>query len=154
MNNSNILIGSHDTDRIYTFLDNDKNKFLQAVSLLLFLPGSPLIYYGDEIMMEGSYDPDCRRGMIFDKYNEEVLNYIKKLIKIKHLPLVKYGDIKVEKINESGLKITRFIDENQINMAINFDGEIYLDELNGKFDLINEKELNGIIKENQIIIYK
>ena len=152
--NSNILIGSHDTDRIYTFLDNDKNKFLQAVSLLLFLPGSPLIYYGDEIMMEGSYDPDCRRGMIFDKYNEDVLNYIKKLIKIKHLSLVKYGDIKVEKIKESGLKITRFIDKNQISMIINFDSEIYLDELNGKFDLINEKELNGIIKENQIIIYK
>ena len=152
--NSNILIGSHDTDRIYTFLDNDKNKFLQAVSLLLFLPGSPLIYYGDEIMMEGSYDPDCRRGMIFDKHNEDVLNYVKKLIKIKHLPVVKYGDIHVEKINSSGLKITRFIDENQINMIINFNNEIYLDELKGKFDLINEKELNGIVKENQIIIYK
>jgi glycosidase len=93
--NSNILIGSHDTDRIYTFLNSSKEKFILAMSLLLFIPGSPIIYYGDEIMMEGGQDPDCRRGMIFDNYNQDILKMVKKLIKIKHFEPVREGDISV-----------------------------------------------------------
>ena len=39
----------------------------------------PMIYYGDEVGMEGKDDPDCRRGMIWDeaKQDKEILAYYK-----------------------------------------------------------------------------
>ena len=33
-----------------------------ATLLQLTLPGTPSIYYGDELAMEGAADPDCRRA--------------------------------------------------------------------------------------------
>jgi cyclomaltodextrinase / maltogenic alpha-amylase / neopullulanase len=29
-------------------------------------PGAPMLYYGDEIGLEGGRDPDCRRAMLWD----------------------------------------------------------------------------------------
>ena len=42
-----------------------------ALSLQMVLPGMPMIYYGDEIGMEGKNDPDCRRGMIWDETRQD-----------------------------------------------------------------------------------
>ncbi|WP_235374867.1 alpha-amylase family glycosyl hydrolase [Caldicellulosiruptor naganoensis] len=38
-----------------------KNKKL-AMLACVYNKGIPMIYYGDEIGMEGEHDPDCRRG--------------------------------------------------------------------------------------------
>jgi len=35
----------------------------QQLTMLMTLPGTPCIYYGTEIAMPGSHDPDCRRTM-------------------------------------------------------------------------------------------
>ncbi len=55
------LLGSHDTWRIAT-LAKDKLSHLKAalVFQMCFL-GTPHIYYGDEILMQGEGDPDNRR---------------------------------------------------------------------------------------------
>ncbi len=34
-------------------------------------PGAPLIYYGDEVGMEGGRDPDCRRAFLWQDGSEE-----------------------------------------------------------------------------------
>lgn len=57
------LLGSHDTPRIFTMLDCNPDLVKMAVFFLYSLPGIPCLYYGDELLMEGSYDPDCRRTM-------------------------------------------------------------------------------------------
>jgi cyclomaltodextrinase len=56
------LIGSHDSPRARTCLDGDLGALRLAMLLQLTLPGTPSVYYGDEIGMEGGPDPDCRRG--------------------------------------------------------------------------------------------
>ena len=56
------LIGSHDSPRARTCLAGDIAALRLAMVLLLTLPGTPSIYYGDEVAMEGGPDPDCRRG--------------------------------------------------------------------------------------------
>ena len=56
------LIGSHDAPRPRTVLDGDLAAARLATLLQLTLPGTPSIYYGDELGMQGGPDPDCRRG--------------------------------------------------------------------------------------------
>ena len=48
------FITNHDNDRAAGFLDIPDGKAYMAASLLLLTPGSPFIYYGEEIGMKGS----------------------------------------------------------------------------------------------------
>ena len=54
------LIGSHDSPRARTCLCGDAAALRLALLLLLTMPGTPSIYYGDELGMEGGPDPGCR----------------------------------------------------------------------------------------------
>ena len=56
------LVGSHDTKRCRTTLGSERRHVL-AVLVTLAFQGMPLIYYGDELCMEGADDPDNRRPM-------------------------------------------------------------------------------------------
>ncbi|MBP5781898.1 MAG: glycoside hydrolase family 13 protein [Clostridia bacterium] len=63
------MTGTHDVERLFTYLKRITrgdvrlaSGLLKAYSLVQFcFPGVPLIYYGDEICMEGGTDPDNRR---------------------------------------------------------------------------------------------
>ena len=61
------LIGSHDTHRFLTLVKGDKRLMKLALCILFFYVGIPCVYYGDEVGMEGGYDPDCRRGFPWDE---------------------------------------------------------------------------------------
>lgn len=78
------LIGSHDTERVLTRHGNKKLAMLAAVYNLTY-QGIPMIYYGDEIGMEGGHDPDCRRGMIWEeeKQDKEIFKLYRRLIDLK-----------------------------------------------------------------------
>lgn len=52
-----IFLDNHDLSRIYTHLNGNLDKWKMAITLLLTLRGIPCIYYGTEILMEGSTNP-------------------------------------------------------------------------------------------------
>lgn len=56
------LMDSHDTMRLVTKAQSRK-KALQMLAIMFAMPGSPCIYYGSEVFLEGGKDPDCRRCM-------------------------------------------------------------------------------------------
>ncbi|WP_067620003.1 glycoside hydrolase family 13 protein [Alicyclobacillus acidiphilus] len=60
------LLGSHDTERVLTLADGDVDSVKLALVCQFTLPGIPMIYYGDELGMEGGPDPLCRGGMRWD----------------------------------------------------------------------------------------
>ncbi|KAF0226791.1 MAG: alpha amylase [Erysipelotrichaceae bacterium] len=60
------LYDSHDTPRLMTLAKGDQSIVKQMFALLLCSEGSPCIYYGTEIGLEGQQDPDCRRLMQFE----------------------------------------------------------------------------------------
>ena len=81
--NNNVLfnlLDSHDTERLMNRF-HDLDIFYQQLAVLFTLPGSPCIYYGTEIAMEGGFDPDCRRCMPWDEMNtpenQERIGYMK-----------------------------------------------------------------------------
>lgn len=80
------LLDSHDTQRLMNLLQNE-DKFYQQMAILFTMPGSPCIYYGTEIAMEGGHDPDCRRCMpwseLDSKDNQERIEAMKTLIAMR-----------------------------------------------------------------------
>jgi glycosidase len=80
------LIGSHDTERFLTLCNDDVNKVKLALLVQMTYLGAPMVYYGDEIGMEGGKDPDCRKTMVWDstRWNSDMLSWFRKLIKIRN----------------------------------------------------------------------
>lgn len=75
--NNNVLfnlLDSHDTDRLFTRSRCNEDAFYQQLAVLFTMPGSPCIFYGTEIGMEGGHDPDCRRCMPWDEIQSGVWN--------------------------------------------------------------------------------
>ncbi len=61
------LLDSHDTHRFFTQVGENKDKLESALAVLYLFVGAPCIYYGTEIALPGSYDPDCRRTMDWEQ---------------------------------------------------------------------------------------
>ncbi|WP_170006691.1 glycoside hydrolase family 13 protein [Bacillus fonticola] len=80
------LVGSHDTPRILTECNEDKDMVKAIFTLLLTSPGSPCLYYGDEIGLTGGMDPGCRKCMPWDdaEQDTELKALIQQLIQLRH----------------------------------------------------------------------
>lgn len=80
------LLDSHDTERVMNRFHN-LDIFYQQLAVLFTMPGSPCIYYGTEIAMEGGHDPDCRRCMpwsdLDSKENRERIEAMQTLIQMR-----------------------------------------------------------------------
>ena len=83
------LLGSHDTPRIRTFCGGDLDAVRLAMLLQMTLPGAPCIYYGDEIGMDGSDDPGCRRAFPADptEWEREPYPWLADLVALRHSSL-------------------------------------------------------------------
>ena len=79
------LLDSHDTPRALRRCDDDERLFRLAVLCQLTAPGTPCIYYGDEVGMTGDDDPDCRRPMTWDEddQNRELLAFYRDLVGLR-----------------------------------------------------------------------
>lgn len=80
------LLGSHDTARVLTQCGEDSRKALLLYAFQMTMPGSPCVYYGDEIGMSGENDPGCRDCMKWDPKDWRLPIYetLKKLIRLRH----------------------------------------------------------------------
>lgn len=92
------ILDSHDTPRILSKAKNNK-KLVQSILAFMFgQQGTPCIYYGTEIGLDGFNDPDCRKCMIWDekRQDQEMLSFMKKLIAFrkKYQPFMSFGDLK------------------------------------------------------------
>jgi len=79
------LLGSHDTSRILTVSQNNKEKVKLQMLVQFTMAGTPCIYYGDEIAMTGGKEPESRKCMIWDKENQDLdmFAFVQKLILLR-----------------------------------------------------------------------
>ena len=139
------LVGSHDTTRLLSYLDgigDDRNQkdfdsafptyektselAKERQHLVAFLqftyPGAPTIYYGDEIGMVGSDDPDDRRAFEWGKGNQELVEYYARLAAIRHAyPALSTGVMQpIDDLeNENLLSYLRYDDNAYIHVIAN-----------------------------------
>ncbi|KUP25213.1 alpha-glycosidase [Paenibacillus sp. DMB5] len=122
------LLASHDTARLLTQLGGDKRKLKLAVAFLLTFTGTPCIYYGDEIGLEGENDPDCRKCMIWEeeRQDRDLHQTYKQLIRLrKEYPVLRTGEFGFLQNNsqERPLIYERYDAENHCTVWMNPSGE-------------------------------
>ncbi|WNZ88921.1 glycoside hydrolase family 13 protein [Streptococcus iniae] len=134
------LLDSHDTHRFFTQVNGSKDKLLVALALLVTFMGIPCIYYGTELAMEGSYDPDSRRGFDWNEENwdKALLDKVKEIIALRKLDVIQEGSISIGSVDDC-FKMTRSLNKKSITLMIN----------NGQtaYDIVN---CNQIITANRL----
>ena len=172
------LVGSHDTTRILSYLDgigDDRaDKTLNAAFptyaktsaaakarqyLVAFLQftyaGAPTIYYGDEIGMVGSDDPDDRRAMEWGKGNRELVEWYAKLAAIREAyPALRTGDVQpVDLENSNLLAFVRSDDANTLTVIANNSASAQTAVLEGSYvDLISGGTFDGTVPARSGVI--
>lgn len=115
------LLGTHDTRRILTELNEEKELLKLAVFIQMTFEGVPYVYYGDEAGLTGETDPDNRRTYPWENEDKDILNFYKKIIKErKNNKLLSSGETKFLKLsNQNILGYIRYIKTDKILVLIN-----------------------------------
>ncbi len=165
------MLSTHDTIRILTALSNkdaqglDKEQLskikisseefhsvfekLKIATILQFtLYGTPSIYYGDEIGMEGYKDPLNRAFFKWDEVGNEIYLWYKKLIKIRNLiPVFKDGETLIKHANNGLLIYNRRNENFEVMVVINSGDNEHEITYNGKLmNLIDGKYYENNLK--------
>lgn len=85
------MLSSHDTPRLR---NRFQDRWPVALAAQFTFPGSPLIYYGEEIGLESEGDPYCRQPMPWDRVHdaqESTRLYKKWIRRFKEQPALKKG---------------------------------------------------------------
>lgn len=153
------LLDSHDTQRLFTRVNKNKDSFYQQLLFLYSMPGSPSLYYGTELCLEGDYDPDCRRCMpwneiINGKYDEEIA-MMKNIIELrKRFPSLKSRNFHFENNfdNKRVIELLK-ICENNVRIMLIFNASeecVNIEETNFIF---THNYKNHVIKPGGIAVY-
>jgi alpha-glucosidase len=88
------LLGSHDTARVLSVVQEDEGLAKVAATLLFTYPGVPSVYYGDEIGLRGTGDPSVRGCMPWDEsaWNHDLRGFYQSLIRLRRTaPVLRWG---------------------------------------------------------------
>lgn len=143
------LLDSHDTSRILSIANGNKDKVKLAFLFIFTQGGSPCIYYGDEIGIDGEHRQGIehhRKCMVWDeeKQDKDMFRFIQKLIRLrkenKEFKLVnnewietdKNSNIIILKKEDITIIMNNNDNEKEIELPKYLQNEIALDLLNKK----------------------
>jgi alpha-glucosidase len=109
------LLSNHDAPRLASVL-GDPAKVRLAFLAQMTLPGVPVIYYGDEVGLEGGADPDNRRPMPWDeaRWDRGLRAWVKALVAVRQAsPALRHGDIRLlgDRLEGDALVFLRHTDQ-------------------------------------------
>lgn len=151
------LLDSHDTARLLTKCDGNKDKMKLAALFQFTYTGTPCIYYGDEIGMTGGHDPDCRKCMEWDeeKQDLELFAFYQDLIAVR----LKYSALRTGKLtflsaeaDSTSLVYTREDEDNLFVIMMNnseLPAEIEVPVKERRWENIYTKE-TAVLKSNKL----
>ncbi|MCX8056150.1 MAG: alpha-amylase family glycosyl hydrolase [Ignavibacteria bacterium] len=142
------FLSNHDNHRALSLFNNDTLKYFQALVMLFTLPGTPMIYYGDEIGLIGRTPPEnVRQKMMWDIFeNNLIYNLHRKLIELRK----NYKSLS-EKF-DSKVKSLKFISTNNQKVKAYLrkkNNEITLIMINNSDDQVRNLFVNSVSKNNK-----
>ncbi|OME58616.1 glycoside hydrolase family 13 protein [Paenibacillus odorifer] len=138
------LLGSHDTLRFLTackeggrgwdHVSTAVERMMLAVFFQMTYIGIPMIYYGDEVGMEGATDPHCRKAMIWQEQAQNAVlhKWYQQLISLrKSHEVLRKGSFRPWFTDEvrNVLGYIRGVEHEKIGLIINNSPNPYLLEL-------------------------
>ncbi|TOH47716.1 maltodextrin glucosidase [Vibrio parahaemolyticus] len=149
-------LDSHDTARFLTLVNGDEKKMQIALALLMTYVGAPCIYYGSEVGLEGSFDPDNRRCFPWHLVQGSPwLHLYQQWIEIrKQFKALQSGSMQWLYCDERAFAYARQLGEEAIIVAVN----IGLQESTIDLPLwqlgLNAKHLHQLLDKCEIIDYE
>ncbi|HCE2429661.1 TPA: maltodextrin glucosidase [Vibrio parahaemolyticus] len=149
-------LDSHDTARFFTLVNGDEKKMQIALALLMTYVGAPCIYYGSEVGLEGSFDPDNRRCFPWHLVQGSPwLQLYQQWIEIrKQFKALQSGSMQWLYCDERAFAYARQLGEETIIVAVN----IGLQESTIDLPLwqlgLNAKHLHQLLDKCEIIDYE
>jgi len=125
------LLDSHDTARLLSIADGESadaniakeaRQTVQLATLLLMtFPGAPSIYYGDEVGLPGTRDPDCRRTFPEKaSWDSDVLTMHQQLIALRHAhPALRTGTYEILAAEGLAYAFYRHLEDDFVVVAVN-----------------------------------
>lgn len=116
------FVGSHDTARLVTECRGSHRDAQIVLVMNQFLPGVPVLYYGDEIGMEGANDPDCRGTipLIFSTEQKQFLATIEPILALrKSHPALSHGNFSIIENRNRTLMIERRFEDCVFTLVVN-----------------------------------
>ena len=110
-----------------------KRRLLTAFALLVSLPGSPMVYNGDEFALPGADDPDNRRPIPWPsdgesgEADEAFADPLAGLLSMRSDPrfsdLLRHGSVELLALDADRLVVRRVLNGRMLEMAVARDGE-------------------------------
>ncbi|NIY88873.1 maltodextrin glucosidase [Vibrio campbellii] len=146
-------LDSHDTARFLTLLNGDKEKMRLALGLLMTYVGTPCLYYGSEVGLEGGQDPDNRRCFPWEQVEaSEWLSIYQRWIGIrKQYKALQAGSLQWLYCDEQVMVFVRQWKEEAIVVAFS------LDEYERNVNLplwqvgLNAKQLHQLLDKGEVV---
>jgi len=150
------VVGTNDTERILTVLDENVELLKLLVVIQFTLPGVPLIYYGDETGLKGGKEPDNRKSYPWGKENKELITFYENVGKIRNNEDgLKKGDLNIYETEPDVFAFERNYENEKIIVLVNVSNEQKLIKdisLNGSYvNLFNVSEKYKFLGNNSII---
>ena len=79
------FLDDHDTPRFLRSTEGNTDKLLCALCAMVMFPGMPCVFYGTELPLDGTGDPDCRKTFdwTFRGQREEYRDNFKNILALK-----------------------------------------------------------------------
>jgi len=150
------VVGTNDTERILTVLDENVELLKLLVVIQFTLPGVPLIYYGDETGLKGGKEPDNRKSYPWEKENTQLINFYQRIVDIRNSQNgLKKGDLNIYETDSNVFAFERNYENEKIIVLVNVSNEQKLIEdinFSGNYvNLFNPSEKYKFIGKNSII---
>ena len=116
------LLGSHDTPRILTLCEENVDRAVIALTFLMTYVGAPMVYYGDEVGMQGENDPLCRGTMEWDesKWNRRLAKTHHALISLRREhPALRRGNFETLRVFNAVYAFARRYGEDTVIVVFN-----------------------------------
>lgn len=148
------LLDSHDTDRAITALGGVE-EYMRALTILFALPGSPALYYGDEVGMGGGGIPYCRETMVWDegRWNKDIFRHVKFLAYLRRrFRSLRLGYAVLEPVNEGTVAIHRYLPEEEFLAIVPRPGWEFSYELEGRYSRVAGGEVSGAVYRSEPLL--
>lgn len=114
------LLDSHDVPRFLTLCGGDKRRYKLALLFMMSFVGMPMLFYGDELGMEGLAELDYRAPMPWGGGDRELPGFIRTAAALRNeRAALRRGDFRVEYTCGGLLVYQRRLGEDRVTVALN-----------------------------------